>query len=83
MPRSFPHSQAAFINSIREEGTKQEACDWLQSTWNELVALRTAARPLHERYLGTAALADATGAESVAVDVAALEALSKAYTGGA
>lgn len=34
-----PHVPAAFINAIREEGTKAEACDWLQKTWNEKCAL--------------------------------------------
>ena len=36
----YPHVQAAFINAIREEGTKQEACDWLQKQWNECCALQ-------------------------------------------
>lgn len=35
-----PHVQAAFINAIREEGTKQEACDRLQKVWNENCALK-------------------------------------------
>ena len=35
-----PHVPAAFINAIREEGTKEEACDFLQDQWNEVVALR-------------------------------------------
>ena len=30
-----PHYQAAFINAIAEEGTKQEAIAWLQQIWNE------------------------------------------------
>jgi hypothetical protein len=32
-----PHCQAGFINAIREEGTHEDACDWLQKTWNELM----------------------------------------------
>lgn len=28
---------AAFINSIVEEGTKEEAIRWLQETWDELI----------------------------------------------
>jgi len=36
----YPHVQAAFINAIREEGTKKEACDWLQKQWNETCYLR-------------------------------------------
>jgi hypothetical protein len=34
-----PHVPAAFINAIREEGTKKEACDFLQAQWNETFAL--------------------------------------------
>lgn len=30
-----PHVPAAFINAIAEEGTKQEAVEWLQKEWNE------------------------------------------------
>jgi hypothetical protein len=33
---------AAFINAIAEEGTKEEAVTWLQSTWNELMNLQLA-----------------------------------------
>lgn len=35
-----PHSPAAFINNIADEGTKAEAIAWLQKTWNELVQAR-------------------------------------------
>jgi len=35
-----PHCQAAFINAIREEGTKEEACNYLQETWNDLCEAR-------------------------------------------
>ena len=38
----YPHVPAAFINSIREEGTKDEALDWLQKQWNETCYLRAA-----------------------------------------
>lgn len=31
-----PHRPAAFINAIEEEGTKQEAIEWLHTTWDEL-----------------------------------------------
>lgn len=30
-----PRYPAAFINAIAEEGTKAEAVEWLQRTWNE------------------------------------------------
>ena len=33
---------AAFINCIGEEGTKAEAMEWLQRTWDELVNLKLA-----------------------------------------
>jgi hypothetical protein len=36
----YPHVRAAFINAIAEEGTKAEAIEWLQKTWNELCAVR-------------------------------------------
>lgn len=32
----FPHVPAAFINAIAEEGTKEEAIEWLQKRWNQL-----------------------------------------------
>jgi hypothetical protein len=37
---TYPHVQASFINVIREEGTKSEACDWLQKQWDETCAVR-------------------------------------------
>lgn len=36
-----PHVPAAFINAIAEEGTKAEAIEWLQKTWNENCLLRS------------------------------------------
>jgi hypothetical protein len=30
-----PFHRAAFINAITEEGSKAEAVEWLQKTWNE------------------------------------------------
>ena len=40
----YPNVNAVFINaiikSICEEGTKQEACDYLQEQWNEVCVLR-------------------------------------------
>lgn len=33
---------AAFINVIAEEGTKEDAIQHLQQTWNELMGLETA-----------------------------------------
>ena len=38
------HHPAAFINAIAEEGTKEEAIEWLQKTWNELCEVREALR---------------------------------------
>lgn len=35
-----PHHPAAFINTIWEEGTKEEACRYLQKTWDELCEAR-------------------------------------------
>lgn len=31
---------AAFINNIADEGSKAEAVEWLQRTWDELQTLR-------------------------------------------
>lgn len=31
---------AAFINVIAEDGTKAEAVEWLQKTWNELCDIK-------------------------------------------
>lgn len=39
----YPRRNAAFINAIAEEGTKAEAVEWLQKTWDELCAVREAA----------------------------------------
>lgn len=36
----YPRRNAAFINVIAEEGTKAEAVEWLQKTWDELCAVR-------------------------------------------
>ncbi len=41
-----PHSPAAFINAIAEEGTKAEAVEWLQKTWNELCQAESRVRHL-------------------------------------
>ena len=41
MATSHPHVPAAFINAIAEEGTKAEAIEYLQKTWNELCALKS------------------------------------------
>jgi hypothetical protein len=46
MKPQYPHAQAAFINALREEGTKAECCDTLQALWNELVAVRAELRRL-------------------------------------
>jgi len=45
----FPHHPAAFINSIYEEGTKEEAIKYLQEAWNELCEAKKLIRKLQER----------------------------------
>ena len=45
---NFPHVPAAFINAIREEGTKEEACNLLQKQWNETCALKKRVKELKE-----------------------------------
>ena len=42
----YPHVPAAFINAIAEEGTKEEAIEWLQKQWNETCALRAELKKL-------------------------------------
>lgn len=43
-----PHVRAAFINALREEGTKEEAITWLQKTWNERCALEAEKKRLNK-----------------------------------
>jgi hypothetical protein len=40
MTHDYPHVPAAFINAIADEGTKREAIEWLQKTWDELCFVR-------------------------------------------
>lgn len=40
MMTNYPRVPAAFINVIAEGGTKQEAVEYLQSTWNEVCFLK-------------------------------------------
>ena len=42
------HHPAAFINTIAEEGTKDEAIEWLQTTWNDLCEVRALNKKLLE-----------------------------------
>jgi TolA-binding protein len=42
--KDFPPVGAAFINAISEEGTKDEAVEWLAKQWNETCFLRAAIR---------------------------------------
>lgn len=53
--REAPHVPAAFINAIAEEGTKAEAIEWLQKTWNENCELRAQLAALRLRGDRTAA----------------------------
>jgi hypothetical protein len=80
----YPHVQSAFINSIREEGTVQEACDFLQEEWNrgcaltgrvaeleaELAAIRAELSPPPEWPLHLAARAAKTAADHCAAQIA-------------
>ena len=43
---NVPHHNAAFINAIWEEGTKEESCRYLQQTWNELCELKQQLKPV-------------------------------------
>ena len=42
-----PHRPAAFINAIADEGTKAEALEWLQKTWNEHMRLLDAVAAIY------------------------------------
>lgn len=37
----YPHHPAAFINTIADEGSKAEAINFLQLTWDELCFIRS------------------------------------------
>jgi hypothetical protein len=39
-PQKSPHVPAAFINAIADEGTKAEAIQYLQETWNDYCAIK-------------------------------------------
>ena len=47
--KKYPHVQAAHINALAEEGTRQEMIEWLQSQWNEICYLREAINSAYER----------------------------------
>jgi len=56
-----PQRPAAFINAIADEGTKAEAVEWLQKTWNELCQAQDALRSLRSATPANArAVAEAT-----------------------
>lgn len=48
MMTNYPNVRAAFINAIAEEGTKEEAVQYLQKQWNECVALREAIQAIRD-----------------------------------
>jgi hypothetical protein len=48
----YPHVQAAFINAIRDEGNKDEACDALQKEWNRACAIEAEIERLREALEG-------------------------------
>jgi hypothetical protein len=43
------HVPAAFINAIADEGTKAEAIEWLQKTWNERCDIEKRLRAAEQR----------------------------------
>lgn len=74
-----PHRPAAFINAIAEEGTKAEAIEWLQKTWNELCQAESELRKLKadmERAARNHA-ADLTFAQSATTDSKRLDWLER------
>ena len=46
---TYPTRPAAFINALYEEGTKSEAIQFLQETWNELCYVKDQLRDAEER----------------------------------
>lgn len=48
MSDKYPHVRAAFINAIADEGTKEEAVQFLQEEWNENCVLRAALSKIAE-----------------------------------
>lgn len=52
MSSNAPHHPAAFINAIAEEGTKAEAIEYLQQTWNELCELKKQLKPVSADVMG-------------------------------
>lgn len=38
--KKYPHVNAAFINALREEGSREEILNFLQKEWNENCYLR-------------------------------------------
>jgi hypothetical protein len=44
------HHPAAFINNIRDEGTKEEALLYLQETWNELCEVEQKYKELKQKW---------------------------------
>ena len=49
----YPHVNAAHINALAEEGTREELIEWLQKQWDEICVLRKA---LAEAKDGTGAI---------------------------
>jgi len=66
-----PHTPAAFINSIAEEGSKKEAVEWLQKTWNDRCHLERENEALRKKLFYYEAIT--TGAEHKAIDAAIKE----------
>ena len=86
-----PHAQAAFINALREEGTRDEACNRLQKVWNERCALAAEVErleklseeavakcvTLHSRAVSAEAKVREQALDYLALDGQAIEALAE------
>lgn len=57
-PEQYPHQPAAFINVIAEEGSKAEAIQHLQLTWNELSFVRKERNALRSQLSAAQAMND-------------------------
>jgi hypothetical protein len=49
MTTKYPHVNAAFINALSEEGTKEQVLRFLQDQWNETVYLKKKLNALEKK----------------------------------
>jgi hypothetical protein len=79
-PSNAPHVPAAFINAIAEEGTKAEAIEWLQKTWNELCQAESKVRGLERKVAEEQDAAMMAGSQNSALRLQLRDAEERAKT---